>query len=43
VLNTDPKLLEAVTPADIQRVAKRYFLAENRDVLLFYRKSGGAK
>ena len=37
-LNTDPPLLQAVTPADIQRVAKKYLTAENRNVLMLYRK-----
>jgi zinc protease len=37
-LNTDPPLLQAVTAADVQRVAKKYLKAENRNVLILYRK-----
>ena len=37
-LNTDPPLLQAVTSADIQRVAKKYLKPENRNVLILYRK-----
>ena len=37
-LNTDPPLLQAVTAADIQRVAKKYLKPENRNVLILYRK-----
>ncbi len=37
-LNTDPPLLQAVTAADVQRVAKKYFKPENRNVLTLYRK-----
>lgn len=37
-LNTDPPLLQAVTAADVQRVAKKYLKTENRNVLLLYRK-----
>jgi predicted Zn-dependent peptidase len=39
-LNTDPDRLQAVTAADVQRVAKKYFVKENRNVLLIYRKPG---
>lgn len=37
-LNTDPQLLQAVTPQDIQRVAKKYFDKENRNVAIYYTK-----
>lgn len=37
-LNEDPKKIAAVTPADIQRVAIRYFRPENRAVALYYTK-----
>lgn len=48
-INTDPVKLEAVTAEEVQRVAKKYFAQENRNVLLFYTKkkeraaSGGAQ
>jgi hypothetical protein len=39
-INTDPPLLQAVTAQDIQRVAKKYFAKENRNVAIYYtRKS----
>jgi predicted Zn-dependent peptidase len=41
-LNQDPARLQAVTAADVQRVAGTYFQQDNRNVLTFYRK-GGAK
>jgi len=37
-INTEPKLLAAVTAGDIQRVARKYFAPENRNVLILYRK-----
>lgn len=37
-LNTDPQMLQAVTPQDIQRVAKKYFDKENRNVAIYYTK-----
>ncbi|MEW6125835.1 MAG: pitrilysin family protein [Acidobacteriota bacterium] len=37
-INTDPPLLQAVTAADIQRVAKKYFAKENRNVAIYYTK-----
>jgi predicted Zn-dependent peptidase len=39
-INTDPKRVEAVTPADIQRVARTYLTAENKTVGIYYTKSG---
>jgi hypothetical protein len=36
--NDDPKRLAAVTPADIQRVAKTYFVPERRAVATYYTK-----
>jgi predicted Zn-dependent peptidase len=46
-INTDPPLLQAVTAADIQRIAAKYFAPENRNVLVLNRKraaaAGGAK
>ena len=41
-INDAPQALLAVTPADIQRVAKQYFARENRNVATFTRKQGGA-
>lgn len=37
-INTDPQMLQAVTPQDIQRVAKKYFNSENRNVAIYYTK-----
>ena len=37
-INTEPQQLQAVTAADVQRVAKQYFKAENRNVLVLYTK-----
>jgi predicted Zn-dependent peptidase len=48
-INTDPPLLQAVTAADIQRIAAKYFAQDNRNVLVLNRKraaaavAGGAK
>ncbi len=36
--NEDPKKIDAVTAADIQRVANQYFKAETRAVALYYTK-----
>jgi predicted Zn-dependent peptidase len=41
-LNTDPQRMQAVTAGDVQRVAKRYFRPENRNVLIFYTKKNAA-
>jgi len=41
-LNEMPKKLQAVTAADIQRVAKTYFDASNRSVATYKRKAGAA-
>ncbi len=38
-INTDPALYEAVTAADIQRVANEYFTEENRAVAVYYRRA----
>jgi predicted Zn-dependent peptidase len=37
-INSDPARVQAITPADIQRVANRYFKPENRTVGLYYTK-----
>ncbi len=46
VINTDPPLMQKVTAEDVQRVAKKYFTAEGKNVLVFYTKkkagAGGA-
>jgi hypothetical protein len=39
-INEGPKKLQAVTAADIQRVANTYFGKDNRAVALYYRKAG---
>ena len=39
-VNTYLERLQAVTPADIQRVAKKYFTDENRYVFYYLRESG---
>ena len=43
MLNTDPPRMQAVTAADVQRVARQYFAPENRNVLVLYtkKKEGG--
>ena len=41
-INTDPKLIQAVTAEDIQRVANTYFLPENRTVGIYYTKKKDA-
>jgi predicted Zn-dependent peptidase len=41
-LNDSSARLQAVTAADIQAVAKRYFSKENRNVAYYLRKAGGA-
>ena len=38
-INTDPPLYEAVTAADVRRVARTYFEPENRTVAVYYRKA----
>ncbi len=38
-INTYPEKLQAVTPEDIQRVAKKYFFPENRSVAIYYTKT----
>jgi predicted Zn-dependent peptidase len=42
-INTDPALLQAVTAADIQRVAKKYFAPDQRNVLYLNPKSAAPK
>jgi zinc protease len=42
LINTSPELADAVTAADLQRVAKQYLVTENRTVGVFLRKPGGA-
>ena len=39
-INDGPRNLRAVTPEDIQRVAKQYFKPENRSVATYLRKAG---
>jgi predicted Zn-dependent peptidase len=39
-INEEPKKLQAVTGADIQRVAQKYFAPSNRSVATFTRKAG---
>jgi hypothetical protein len=41
-INTSPEKADAVTAADIQRVAKEYLTKENRTVGIFLRKEGAA-
>ncbi len=41
-INEEPKLLQAVTADDIQRVAKKYFTPENSSVAIYRRKAGSA-
>ncbi|MSR28634.1 MAG: insulinase family protein [Phycisphaerales bacterium] len=41
-INENPKKLQAVTPADIQRVARQYFAESNRSVATFLRKASAA-
>lgn len=41
-INDGPKKLQAVTPADIQAVAKKYFERTNRAVAVYTRKAGAA-
>ena len=41
-LNTYPPKVQAVTAADMQRVAKKYFTRENRSVIIYTRKKTAA-
>ena len=41
-INNAPDEVDAVTPADLQRVAKEYLTKENRTVGIFLRKEGAA-
>jgi predicted Zn-dependent peptidase len=41
-LNDAPARVQSVTAADIQRVARAYFTTENRTVVVYLRKAGGA-
>ncbi|HEX8335683.1 MAG TPA: pitrilysin family protein [Pyrinomonadaceae bacterium] len=41
-INTDPARVQAVTPADIQRVANKYFAPENRTVAIYRTKTAAA-
>jgi predicted Zn-dependent peptidase len=41
-INTSPERADAVTAADLQRVARDYLTKENRTVATFLRKEGGA-
>jgi len=42
LVNEAPQLADAVTVADLQRVARQYLTAENRTVGIFLRKEAGA-
>ena len=42
LINTSPERADAVTAADLQRVAREYLTKENRTVATFLRKEGGA-
>ena len=42
LINNAPELADAVSAADLQRVAKEYLTKENRTVGIFLRKEGGA-
>ena len=43
-INTDPKLIQAVTANDVMRVANTYFAPENRTVGIYYtKKAEGAE
>jgi predicted Zn-dependent peptidase len=43
-INTDPKLIQAVTAGDVTRVANTYFPPENRTVAIYYtKKTEGAE
>ena len=39
-INSDPPLYDAVTAADVMRVANAYFLPETRAVAIYYREGG---
>jgi predicted Zn-dependent peptidase len=41
-INEEDVKIQAVTAADVQRVAKKYFTKENRMVSIFTRKPGSA-
>ena len=41
-INSDPPLYDAVTAADVMRVAAQYFTPEARAVAIYYRKGGDA-
>jgi predicted Zn-dependent peptidase len=41
-INDAPPKVQAVTAADIERVARQYFTPENRTVVVFLRKAGSA-
>ena len=41
-INQSPAKLQAVTPQDIQRVARKYFEPTNRSVAIYHRKAGSA-
>jgi predicted Zn-dependent peptidase len=41
-INTEPERIAAVTADDIQRVVRKYFAPENRNVLILYRKKAAA-
>jgi hypothetical protein len=42
LINTSPERADAVTAADLQRVAREYLTKENRTVATFVRKEGAA-
>jgi predicted Zn-dependent peptidase len=41
-INSEPAIIAAVTAQDVQRVARKYFSASNRNVLILNRKSAAA-
>jgi len=41
-INTDPPKVQAVTAGDIQRIAKKYFVPEGRNVLVLNTKRAAA-
>ncbi|MCI0696045.1 insulinase family protein [candidate division KSB1 bacterium] len=41
-INTYPPKVQAITASDVQRVAKKYFTRENRNVIIYTRKKSAA-
>jgi predicted Zn-dependent peptidase len=42
-INTDPAKIQAVTAADVQRAANKYFTTENRNVATYYTKKAASE